>query len=771
MNCTPATRVTRFVFLLLSCVLLAFAGCTLPPRLNHMYSSGNATKASGASTSFDGVASTNSGITAKMIATIGSDGTLMQTTDTLRERLRETSFGDRVENKTWISLRAEMWKDFGLIDTNQQQQFDSLTYPTDFKSLEALAEATEKQVPVHISQRTNKVETIAKILEVLAEGQAALVKNAADQASTALTNLQTLTNKTSLTVSNLSTLKTNHVTVADMLQFLQTALITAGSQTATNEMIQTNATALQKLILSQAESSRDPASAYALVALVGSGLGTNDLLLLDTYLANLQLVLSNELQTVKPPPKKMAAGGAKAGPETEEAPTNAVKRFIVYSYAKPELPAGLKGGGPGASAASLVNLVSLGRRDLLPTYEDKFTKSYSQTFKLLASLPGSAVAKSDAAQKLGLPPLGGGTLPERPSDVSLQTILTNLPAAVNDLISAAKDLQINVSSIQDLLNNTNAVNLFTSAIRQISGGNLDGTNVINTIMNAALLDPTVAKFFNQNLPTNVVDALSGIAKDITSQENAAGARLLSFFIQLSQTQTSIYQENARHYTVLGAISTREVQRWSWIGEVYERNSELSSNMTDASWASALTNISSRPPPVLFLETNVVESFADLYNGRAGQLGQTNRGYTNYWSPSTTFPAVHVTDRALPSLQLLAETAKKLQQGPPSQMDPIGLRNEIAQARLNQGIEILLNSDFILNYNVRQADSLNRMLVAEMKQHSVTLDGLELQPEEANIRLQLGNSVAFHSTGITDADIQSLVTALQTGALGYISAKQ
>jgi hypothetical protein len=254
--------------------------------------------------------------------------------------------------------------------------------------------------------------------------------------------------------------------------------------------------------------------------------------------------------------------------------------------------------------------------------------------------------------------------------------------------------------------------------------------------------------------------------DINSEKAAATSRLLSYFAQLAQTQASLYEENARHYTVLGAIAAREIQRWAWIEDVYNRNARLYMPFTGQDWTPVFQDNWPLPRTnVLFLSSTTIKAFPSFYN--VDFHGTT---LTNAPTNALDLPDIQENDRILPSLQLLAEAAKNLQKGSPGSMDPLGLRHELAQARLNQGIEVLLDSDFLINYNIRQADSLNVMLVNEMKEHSVTLDGLELQPAEANIRLQLADSVAFHSTGITDADIQWIVSTLGAGPVGYIAAK-
>jgi hypothetical protein len=284
------------------------------------------------------------------------------------------------------------------------------------------------------------------------------------------------------------------------------------------------------------------------------------------------------------------------------------------------------------------------------------------------------------------------------------------------------------------------------------------------------LDPTASHLLNESIlqNTNLVKQWVKIGRDIQSQSLAAGARVLQYFYELSQTEVSLYQENARHYTSLGAIGTKEIKRWDWLADIYQA---LMPNY-QINWTNQLTG-DMRGATLLFLDAPAISTFEVYYTNTLGKVqpSAVNRGYTNQWKGSRMFPAVLPTDRILPTIRILAENAYEHQTASPSLYDPIGLYAQISGNRLKKALELVLSTDFMLNYNKQQAAVLHRLLVGEIEEHSNNIDYIVLSTYEADISLHLGDSRAFHDTGITDTDLQLVIQTLQAGFVGWISAKQ
>ena len=61
------------------------------------------------------------------------------------------------------------------------------------------------------------------------------------------------------------------------------------------------------------------------------------------------------------------------------------------------------------------------------------------------------------------------------------------------------------------------------------------------------------------------------------------------------------------------------------------------------------------------------------------------------------------------------------------------------------------------------------LLRELKEHNLHVDGIVARAEEADLRLGLGDQYAFHSSGITDADLQTAFSIVQSVLLGWIGS--
>jgi hypothetical protein len=128
---------------------------------------------------------------------------------------------------------------------------------------------------------------------------------------------------------------------------------------------------------------------------------------------------------------------------------------------------------------------------------------------------------------------------------------------------------------------------------------------------------------------------------------------------------------------------------------------------------------------------------------------------------------------LASLRLLAEAAKDFHDASPS--DNYGFAPPsnnaanvaISNARLFKAVSTVGGHILMLSENQHMSEENVIRVRTELAEHDLQLDAIEGRIQEAGFRLTLGDLKAFHSSGITDADIKSLEAAF----LGVIAAKQ
>ena len=128
---------------------------------------------------------------------------------------------------------------------------------------------------------------------------------------------------------------------------------------------------------------------------------------------------------------------------------------------------------------------------------------------------------------------------------------------------------------------------------------------------------------------------------------------------------------------------------------------------------------------------------------------------------------------LASLRSLAEAAKDFHDASPSDnygADPPSnnaYNVAVSNARLFKAVSTVSGHVLMLSENQHMSEENVIRLRTELAEHDLQLDAIEGRIQEAGYRLTLGDLKAFHSSGITDADIKSLETAF----LGVIMSKQ
>jgi hypothetical protein len=120
---------------------------------------------------------------------------------------------------------------------------------------------------------------------------------------------------------------------------------------------------------------------------------------------------------------------------------------------------------------------------------------------------------------------------------------------------------------------------------------------------------------------------------------------------------------------------------------------------------------------------------------------------------------------------LAEYARAFQTNSPSKSDPLGFYTTFGYQRLWDGVQVVVGYTLMIGLNERLAEENSILLAREVKEHDLLLDGILARTTEADIRLGLSDQVAFHSSGITAADMQTMFGIIQSGLLAWIGSNQ
>jgi hypothetical protein len=123
---------------------------------------------------------------------------------------------------------------------------------------------------------------------------------------------------------------------------------------------------------------------------------------------------------------------------------------------------------------------------------------------------------------------------------------------------------------------------------------------------------------------------------------------------------------------------------------------------------------------------------------------------------------------LTSVRRLADNARAWQWASPNTTDPTGWNTKSSMDRLQKAVSAIKANVLTTSVNQRLGFDNSIRLRQELEEHDLHLDGLAARVDEAEIRLGLGDLLAFHRSGITDEDIQAAIGLLQTAALSIIA---
>jgi len=125
------------------------------------------------------------------------------------------------------------------------------------------------------------------------------------------------------------------------------------------------------------------------------------------------------------------------------------------------------------------------------------------------------------------------------------------------------------------------------------------------------------------------------------------------------------------------------------------------------------------------------------------------------------------DLILPTLRAVAFDAHRVREIEPTK-DQTGLAYLYREERAAAAVGLIQGHFVMKTYNQRCAQDNTRLLRREIDEHKIQLHAIWSQVSEAQIRLFLGDQLAFHKTGWTQEDIQALVQAVQAAFVAKIA---
>lgn len=265
----------------------------------------------------------------------------------------------------------------------------------------------------------------------------------------------------------------------------------------------------------------------------------------------------------------------------------------------------------------------------------------------------------------------------------------------------------------------------------------------------------------------LVGHLGDVAKDIGQYSDAATQRVATFVKELYQIQLDLDQENLRHSEALHTVALAEIKRWQLLGTINTRYIPREAPKDHAV---------SRPP-VGFIDLSEYRLFATkdqlsaLYTPPAPVAGAGSpAGPAKANTLDGRHPAVARSDGIFASFRRLAETAEFWQKGSPAADDVSGLQTLGSNHRLTEGVRLVEGQLLLISINLRLSDQNGLALYTELEEHNLNIDGVISRIHEAGLRVGLQEMLAFHSSGVTEADVETVLGTVRTVLLQRINSK-
>jgi hypothetical protein len=264
---------------------------------------------------------------------------------------------------------------------------------------------------------------------------------------------------------------------------------------------------------------------------------------------------------------------------------------------------------------------------------------------------------------------------------------------------------------------------------------------------------------------------------------------------------NLTEENVRHSRAMGAVAVQEIRRWqllAFLNETasmayedlvpktaahYEREKKRAERKAkDLERLQKQAEAEGKPRPTthpassrrirlkLFADRAATQDWMAWDRQVSEESGIPATQPRQPATAAQTQPAISDGDQILNSLRRLADAARAWQKASPNEFDPRGWNAHFSQQRLQRGIEVVNAHVLSTSVNERFATESSVRLRAELEEHDIHLDGLQARVDEAELRLGLGDVLAFHQTGITDEDLQAGIGILQSTFLAIIAGR-
>ncbi len=247
--------------------------------------------------------------------------------------------------------------------------------------------------------------------------------------------------------------------------------------------------------------------------------------------------------------------------------------------------------------------------------------------------------------------------------------------------------------------------------------------------------------------------LGGVVSDIEKGEIDKHERILIFLNDLYGAAVDLGQENARHAQGMLTVANVELRRWALIGHLNDDYQGIFHPQPDDD---------SR----LFATDAQLRKWNDAIPPIPGdKIDLRKHPNIHGIDPNAIKDA---SDYILIAIRELGETAKAWQDAPQVN-DPTGVNLRIANDRLFKAVRTLDGHLLMISLNQHISEENVVRLHAELASHDIRLDTLKTRVEEAGYRLTLGDLKAFHTSGITDQDIQTVADVFANGFLAWIGS--
>ena len=821
----------------------AIDGITQLDRVNHWHSETNQKTAEKALAAFDEFSSDRTGLEATLLKNLSTQSAHHRDLNTLRIDIDETDMTIGLTKKSWNELRNSLYSSLGVMDSGREKN-DRATTPDYVR--------WQLRVDVGIKTRYRKIQAVGAVLKALALGQEAMIIQAKANVDRAIKNVERQQAVANGSMSPAAADradkadKTANERAAELVETLfgfRTAVIAAGKEATDLAKRRSDAESLQKEILAAVDRSRDPASAYALVAMIGTGLGAESAEQLDHFINTLTLRLDGI-----PIPDASKGVWKEYGDAASEA-----KRLVELAQVLPEVDKLRNQAQPaGAAIRDLPGIKAAAEKA-----EGKSKKQAIEDLKkaelaatlAVATAPDRVSAARTLAEKLKALKL---QIPEKPKTEDagmakdrpdVESFLIGVEVALAPLFSDGKD----VDSIAELLEQIGGrlpkeIQEFRELIDRLppsilgkelnellaalkAPGATDATKKEASLdylqkllaSNPALIRQ-IEKIKTSDSAEKRFDAelkqLASVVSQINTQQVEAVTRVLEFLRDLYRLQLNLHEENLRHYRALSAVAVEELRRWRLLSRLNTRYRYGFSDVRTE--LQRLDALAAGAPPAAFPPGEVPAGGAGTAKPAVGReavprdaeetaksggdsvdprlptiqykLFTTNLAGTDHAKiveymkkglpanpPAKDAPVpslfedVDYADPILHTLRLLSETASFWQFGSPAS-DSHGARMMFSFGRLREAIELINGQILMISVNERFSLENGLVLRTELQEHDLHLDAIASRTHEAGLRLGLRDLVAFHSTGVTEGDIQAAIGIVQQLFLYQVKKK-